>query len=420
MKKLLSIVLAIVLLGVAPFSAVADGEGRVEITPSVNEVQPGDTFTASMDVTSNPGVMFFSFTPSYDRDKLELVSMVGANSSWTCVTSANWDGANDETFTGSMVTLTFRVKESAQEGAVGISGSVEAFNYNEQEIAFAVIAGSVMIRSGGASEASIPVTGGDAPEIVPTITEDEGTHVKTATAVPIALTDTNEKTASIKQSDIAAYIAETGVDVIEIVSGLGATAGIGEIAAPQVQITDDNGNVLMKTSAKGGQLRIDKKMNGNTIVGDYATTNDKASAIDYVDIRLQYEFTLPEGVSVTDGTTSWFWTLRYGTKTKTVSGEKYLPVAGKANTYTSNVVITNVPLEAVTDSFKAALTLTYVKDGVTYRIVQAEETPLIRTITGLVDYYMRDDVIGQLSENVQIYVRTLAELISSGTWTPVA
>ncbi|MBR5094909.1 MAG: hypothetical protein IK095_07430, partial [Oscillospiraceae bacterium] len=147
MKRLLSAILVMALfLSFMGVSASAAGTGSVSLVPSVYEVCPGDTFTVSLVVDSNPGVMFFCFTPSYDTERLELVSMSGTGSGWTCSTrSANWDGASDEVFTGAVVTITFQVKDDAPAGAANIAGSVEAYNYNEDEVTFTVTPGTLTV-----------------------------------------------------------------------------------------------------------------------------------------------------------------------------------------------------------------------------------------------------------------------------------
>ena len=148
MKKLLSSILCIALvISFLAVSASAAGAGSIQLRPTAGEAHPGDTITVKLNVTSNPGIMFFSYTPSYDTGRLELVKMEGKDSSWTCTTRANWDGAGDETFTGDVVTLTFNVKADAALGTADIGGSVEAFNENEEEVSFSVSAGKVTISA---------------------------------------------------------------------------------------------------------------------------------------------------------------------------------------------------------------------------------------------------------------------------------
>ena len=147
MKQLLSTILVIVLaLSLITVTAAAAGTGSASLVPSVSEVQPGNTFTVSLNISSNPGVMFFSYTPSYDTERLELVSMTGNGSDWTCVTNANWDGASDESFTGNVVTLNFKVKDNAPTGSASISGGIYAGNYNEEEIPFSLSGCSVSVK----------------------------------------------------------------------------------------------------------------------------------------------------------------------------------------------------------------------------------------------------------------------------------
>ena len=149
MKKMLSAILVLTLMiGVMAVTASAAGAGTVQFDPNVNEAQPGDTITVKLNVVSNPGVMFFSYTPIYDTARLELVSMAGKDSSWTCATKANWDGANDEAFTGNVVILTFKVKDGAVPGTADVGGSIEAYNHDEEEITFDVTPGIVTIKAG--------------------------------------------------------------------------------------------------------------------------------------------------------------------------------------------------------------------------------------------------------------------------------
>lgn len=256
--------------------------------------------------------------------------------------------------------------------------------------------------------------GSDVVEIAPVIVT-EGAET-TAIVTPADVTTDKNTTTSISHSDLEAYACNNNVDTVKIITGLSATQFIGSDAAPQTIITDELGRTVFEAVARGGQLRYDKKLDGTDVIGTYEQTHNKSTAIDYADVRLQFKFKLPEGVSVSDPNTSWNWTVTYTRAnneevSKTVDGVNYLPVAGETNTFTSNVVITNVPVTANKGvNFKATLNITYVLDGVTYTISQSSEVPLARTIADMVNFYT---VAGyyDLSDEARAYIDGLDHYI---------
>lgn len=256
--------------------------------------------------------------------------------------------------------------------------------------------------------------GSDVVEIAPVIVT-EGAE-KTAIVSPADVTTDKNTTTSISHSALNTYAYNKDVDTVKIITGLSATQYIGSDAAPQTIITDDQGKTIFEAVARGGQLRYDKKLDGTDVIGTYEQTHNKSTAIDYADVRLQFKFKLPEGVSVSDSNTSWNWTVTYTRAnneevSKTVNGVNYLPVAGETNTFTSNVVITNVPVTANQGvNFKATLNITYVLDGVTYTISQSSEVPLARTIADMVNYY-KGAAWYDLSDEAKAYIDGLNNYI---------
>lgn len=150
MKKILTALLVLALmLGVMVVTVGAAGTGSASLSADTTEAQPGDTFTVKFNITSNPGVFGLIYTPSYDTSRLTLLKVEGADSNWTCVKNATWmnSALEDSTFTGSVVTLTFQVLDSAATGTASIGGTVEAGNYNEEVIPFSVSPCSVTIKA---------------------------------------------------------------------------------------------------------------------------------------------------------------------------------------------------------------------------------------------------------------------------------
>ena len=150
MKKILTALLVLALmLGAMVVTANAAGTGSASLSAGTTEAQPGDTFTVKFSITSNPGIFGLIYTPSYDTSRLKLVKMEGADSNWTCTQNAVWmnSALEDSTFTGSVVTLTFQVLDSAAVGTASIGGTVEAGNYNEEVISFSVSPCSVTVKA---------------------------------------------------------------------------------------------------------------------------------------------------------------------------------------------------------------------------------------------------------------------------------
>ena len=251
------------------------------------------------------------------------------------------------------------------------------------------------------------------------VAEATASDPKTATITPVTVsggvTDDNKgKVTEINQDTLTEYAVANDIEKVEIITGLSATTAPGGEAAPQTIIKDDAGNTVFEAVARGGQLRMDKKMDGvnasTIVVGSTATKEEKAAAINYVDVRLQFKFKLPAGVNIED--TVWSWNVKYNSVNKTVNGVNYLPVSGEDNTYTSNVVVTNVPLGSVGTDFKATLSITYTLDGVTYTITQSDEAPLSRAINQLVDYYKNEPVWSGLDLATKNYIDALIAKMS--------
>ena len=143
MKKAISLLAVFLLLCSIAASASATGGGGAAVVSGASGA-PGDTVSVTVNITSNPGVMFIKITPSYDSEKLELVSL-SALSGWTVATSANWDGANDESFTGEVVTMEFKIKEGVEPGSANASVDIWAANHDEELVNFTVTPGAVTI-----------------------------------------------------------------------------------------------------------------------------------------------------------------------------------------------------------------------------------------------------------------------------------
>ena len=131
MKKVIITALALVLiLSVFVFPASAAGTGSLSMTGT--EGKQGDTVTVAVNLSSNPGLITMKFAISYPSD-LELLSVQnsGLLGGWTTpaptisspytIRWADSLATTNNTATGTLVTLTFKIKDSATPGAKTVS-----------------------------------------------------------------------------------------------------------------------------------------------------------------------------------------------------------------------------------------------------------------------------------------------------------
>ena len=152
MKRFLSLTLVCLLLcGLLPSFAFAADATSGTIAMSNASGNAGETVTVEVEVKSNPGVMALTLEPQFDTTVLELQDTVLA-------TETNWTkGANgkvlfdyypDSTFTGKVVTYTFKILDNAKSGDTQVELEVSAANFNENIVAFEVTPATVTVGGG--------------------------------------------------------------------------------------------------------------------------------------------------------------------------------------------------------------------------------------------------------------------------------
>lgn len=114
---------------------------------------PGDTVSVPVDFLNNPGISSYTLSVSYDETRLRLDSVVsddGVGGQFAFVKKAVWFSSSDVTVSGTFLTLNFTVLEDAPEGDANVSVSYspgDICNYNEEDVSFTVIPGSVSIKA---------------------------------------------------------------------------------------------------------------------------------------------------------------------------------------------------------------------------------------------------------------------------------
>ncbi len=157
MKKILAIVL-VMLLSVTSFSPMTASTASIPtFAVSTHNGLRGDTFTASVSIENNPGIVSFKVDIGYDTNVLTLVSVTGgvfSRTSFGPVTNnpiaVSWvDALNPNNFTNGVVaTLTFKIKDDAPFGKSAITVTYtpdDVYDFDFENVAFATINGSVNV-----------------------------------------------------------------------------------------------------------------------------------------------------------------------------------------------------------------------------------------------------------------------------------
>ncbi len=126
-------------------------DGTIEVGTAT--AAPGTTVTVPVSITKNPGINTFSLGFDYDTTKLELVDVainetLGGQFAYS--KKAVWLSGKDTTYTGEILTLTFKVKESVADGDVPVAVTCtvgEISNYDEEDLIFDLVAGKVVVKA---------------------------------------------------------------------------------------------------------------------------------------------------------------------------------------------------------------------------------------------------------------------------------
>ena len=121
-------------------TTAASKPGSAAVSVGSASGKTGDTVTVNVDLTQNPGVIAMTLDVNYDEKQLELVSvnnsgvLSGFNSSSEYGGSSyrlNWEdglSSTDNNKTGTVATLTFKLKEDCDKANVSVSG--KGYNAN--------------------------------------------------------------------------------------------------------------------------------------------------------------------------------------------------------------------------------------------------------------------------------------------------
>ena len=153
MKKTICFLLsALLLAGMIGLPAAAEGEPAFQV--STAEAKRGEQVSLTVSTLNNPGIASFELYIIYDENSLEWVDVArgGFDGNWDIGVdeSALWIDAENHTDDAVILTLAFKVKETAPEGLATVSVSYESgniFDEDANDVEFNVISGGVMIKN---------------------------------------------------------------------------------------------------------------------------------------------------------------------------------------------------------------------------------------------------------------------------------
>lgn len=164
MKKFFAVIMAMILITVPMFCIHASAAGSLNLTVESMEAKPGDTITVRILADSNPGFMYMKVRLYYDASALDLVKAVNGEvategfeigaKTGNLKEAFVWSPSADATNTGVLVTMTFKVLDTAAPGSYTIEARpYECYNYDEDDVNVTSSVGTITVL--GAEESSV-------------------------------------------------------------------------------------------------------------------------------------------------------------------------------------------------------------------------------------------------------------------------
>lgn len=152
-RRVIALFLAVMMLAsMMAVTVYADGTPTIRVSDA-GEAARGAEVSVTVSLESNPGIMSFSLTLTYDETRLSLVSLehgsLTSSEFWTVNGArATWLASSDVNFNGVILTANFTVLDDAPLGDAAVTVSYQPGdigNYNEEEINFEVASGGVTV-----------------------------------------------------------------------------------------------------------------------------------------------------------------------------------------------------------------------------------------------------------------------------------
>ncbi len=149
MKKFFVILLALVIVFAFGATAMAAGTPTITVSTVSETVEAGSEITVTVTISNNPGIAVLTLPIKYDENMLEKVSFEGKGlSGWTIGTNATWVSDSNSTYNGEILTLKFKVKDSAPAGKATVTiENIESYNIDEEAVTFSVVPGGATVSA---------------------------------------------------------------------------------------------------------------------------------------------------------------------------------------------------------------------------------------------------------------------------------
>ena len=152
MKKLICFILVLTML--AGMTVFASAEGTPSFVVSSGEAAPGEEVQITVRLENNPGLASAELNVEYDPDVLEWTKVEQGDytGGWDAKVgvAVTWGGGKNTYTDGLFCTLTFKVKENAEEGDTVVTVSYEdddVFNEDLDNVYFAIVPGKVTVTA---------------------------------------------------------------------------------------------------------------------------------------------------------------------------------------------------------------------------------------------------------------------------------
>ena len=161
MKKIVSLLLVMVLCLCTAIPVFAAGAGTIEVGSVTAKV--GSTVEVPISIANNPGINYLKLKVSYDSTVLTMVSepvptslITGSFTPGEKLTnnpySMVWVGTGNSTGNGTIVTLKFKVSETAPLASTTVSVAVdECYNSADNSVPLSTKSGTVTVKEAGSS-----------------------------------------------------------------------------------------------------------------------------------------------------------------------------------------------------------------------------------------------------------------------------
>ena len=113
----------------------AAGKGSVAVSDATVPAG-GATATIDLSLTTNPGVMAMSISPTAPNGITLKLNGTGIGGNWTIGKDAIWDNDSNSTYTGVFMNVEVTVDSTIPAGTYTIDFAVHGVNYDEEDVEF--------------------------------------------------------------------------------------------------------------------------------------------------------------------------------------------------------------------------------------------------------------------------------------------